>query len=482
MGLPLYIECQRHDEHRRDDRPVAGDFEILAKLGEGGMGVVYKARDSHLDCLVAIKVLPADRVADPDWRRRFVQEAKAASALNHPGIITIHDIAQHNGIDFIAMEFVEGHTLDHLVQRRGLPVGEAIGYAVQMADALAAAHAAGIVHRDLKPANVVVAANGRVKVLDFGLAKLIDPVQLAGHGEAPTMTVSAPATDRGVVVGTVAYMAPEQAAGTLVDARADIFSFGAVLYQMVAGRRAFQGDSPLSTLTAVMREEPTPLRQLLADIPLELERVVTRCLRKDPERRWQSMADIKVALRELKEESDSGRLAAPGQIAARKPRTWLVLTLGALGLVGVAAVLGARLWRLRADRPAPPTVALTAVPLTTYQGREREPTFSPDGNSVAFAWNGETENNWDIYIKLIGPGPPLRLTTDTAPDVSPAWSRDGRSIAFIRAHGGRATVVVVPALGGPERQVLEFPTPAEIGTVSSSRGRQTVGPSSWLDP
>ncbi len=440
-----------------------GHFEILAKLGEGGTGVVYKARDSHLDRLVAIKVLPSDRVADPDRRRRFVQEAKAASALNHPGIITIHDIAQHNGIDFIAMEYVEGHTLDHLIQRRGLPVGEAIGYAVQMADALAAAHAAGIVHRDLKPANVVVAANGRVKVLDFGLAKLIDRVQLAGDGDAPTMTLSGPATDRGVVVGTVAYMAPEQASGAQVDARADIFSFGAVLYEMVTGRRAFHGDSPLGTLTAVMREEPTPLRQLLADIPPELERVVTRCLRKDPERRWQSMADVKVALRELKEESDSGRLTATAAAGTRPTRTWSVLGLVALALVSTAAIATV-LWRQRAaDSPLASPAAFAAVPLTTYQGREREPTFSPDGNSVAFTWNGEAEENWDIYVKLIGPGPPLRLTTDPAADVSPAWSRDGRSIAFLRVLGDRTAVTLIPSLGGPERRVLEIPTSSVIG-------------------
>lgn len=430
-----------------------GHFEILEKLGEGGMGVVYKARDTHLDRLVAIKILPADKVADRDRRRRFAQEAKTASALNHPGIVTIHDITQHEGIDFIAMELVPGRTLDRVIPRHGLGLKETLDYGVQMADALAAAHAAGIVHRDLKPANLIVTEPGRIKVLDFGLAKLADRAGLPASDDAFTATRAAPLTDQSVIVGTVAYMSPEQAEGKAVDARTDIFSFGSVLYEMVTGQRAFQGDSPLSTLTAVLREEPKPISKVSEGVPHDLERIITRCLRKDPERRWQSMADVRVALLELKEESDSGGLTVSATGVRRPRRSWAVAA--ALTVAVAAGVIGAFLWRDRDARPEGPAGSFTAIPLTTYQGREQQPAFSPDGNSVAFTWNGETEENWDIYVNLIGPGSPQRLTTDPAMDLSPAWSPDGRSIAFVRVRAGRLTVVVVPSRGGPEREVLE---------------------------
>jgi eukaryotic-like serine/threonine-protein kinase len=430
-----------------------GHFEILEKLGEGGMGVVYKARDTHLDRLVAIKILPADKVADRDRRRRFAQEAKSASALNHPGIVTIHDIAQHEGIDFIAMEFVPGRTLDRVIPWHGFGLNETLDYGVQIADALAAAHAAGIVHRDLKPANVIVTEQGRIKVLDFGLAKLVDRPGLAARDDAPTATHPAPVTGHGVIVGTAAYMSPEQAEGKAVDARTDIFSFGSVLYEMVTGQRAFQGDSPLSTLTAVLREDPKPVSNIREGLPRELERVITRCLRKAPERRWQAMADVKVALRELKEEFDPGGLTLSAPAVPRPRRSFAIAA--ALTLAVAAGFIGVLLWRNRDARPKSPAVSFTAIPLTTYQGREQQPAFSPDGSSVAFTWNGETEENWDIYAKLIGPGSPQRLTTDQAMDLSPAWSPDGRSIAFVRVRGGRLIVVVVPSRGGPEREVLE---------------------------
>ena len=279
-------------------------YQILEKLGEGGMGVVYKARDTHLDRFVAIKVLPPDKVADPERRRRFVQEAKAASALNHPNIITIHDIAHQDGLDFIVMEYVAGKTLDQLIGRRGLSLNETLKCAIQIADGLAKAHGAGIIHRDLKPGNVMVTQDGLVKMLDFGLAKLTEAAVLSE--QEPTRTLG-PQTEEGAIVGTVAYMSPEQAQGKPVDARCDIFSFGSMLYEMVTGRQAFHGDTKISTLAAVINKEPEPLS---AEVPHDLEKLLTRCLRKQPERRFQHIADVKVALEELKEESDSGRLAS----------------------------------------------------------------------------------------------------------------------------------------------------------------------------
>ena len=219
-------------------------YEIAEKLGEGGMGVVYKARDTHLDSFVAIKVLPPENVADPQRKARFVQEAKAASALNHPNITHIYDISSDGGVDFIAMEYVAGKTLDHLIGRKGLALNETLKYAIQIAGALARARAAGIVHRDLKPSNIMVDEHGLVKVLDFGLAKLTETVTTGE--DAPTQTLRA-ATEKGMVVGTAAYMSPEQAEGIKVDARSDIFSFGSVLYKMRTGEQAFHGSSRLST-------------------------------------------------------------------------------------------------------------------------------------------------------------------------------------------------------------------------------------------
>ncbi len=309
-------------------------YEILEKLGEGGMGVVYKARDAHLDRFVAIKVLPPEKVADAERKRRFVHEAKSASALNHPNIITIYDIASDNGIDFIAMEYVPGKALNQLISRKGLSLGEALRYGVQIADALAAAHSAGIIHRDLKPGNVMVSGaperSGFVKVLDFGLAKLTDKVEASEREFTETMRQDdAPGTGEGTIVGTASYMSPEQAEGKKIDGRSDIFSFGALLYEMVTGRRAFHGDSKLSTLSAILREEPKPASQVVEGLPRELERIIARCLRKSPERRFQAMPDLKVALEELKEESDSGTLGAVVAPARRRVRRigWAVAIL-----------------------------------------------------------------------------------------------------------------------------------------------------------
>ena len=278
-------------------------YEIVKKLGEGDMGVVYKARDTKLDRYVALKVLSANAVSDPERKRRFIQEAKAASALNHPNIITIHEIAHENGLDFIIMEFVDGRTLDELIGRKGLKPNEALKYAIQAADALAKAHTAGIIHRDLKPANIMVNNDGLVKILDFGLAKLTE--RTVESGFEPTQTLELedrPVTEQGSVMGTIAYMSPEQAEGKQVDARSDIFSFGSVLYETIAGRRAFQGETKMATLAAILQREPRPIAEILPATPRDLEKAIARCLRKDPGRRFQSMADLKITLEEIKEE------------------------------------------------------------------------------------------------------------------------------------------------------------------------------------
>src|ERR1700674_5065604 len=295
-----------------------GHYRIDSKLGEGGMGVVYRAFDTHLDRAVAIKVLRPDATASPERKRRFVQEAKSASALNHPSIIHIYDIDTANlpdgPTDFIAMEFVPGKTLGQCIGKNGLSLQDTLKYGIQISDALARAHAAGIVHRDLKPANIIVADDGRVKLLDFGLAKLTEKIDNDPESATETMAAEEPQTEEGVIVGTVAYMSPEQAEGRKVDGRSDIFSFGSVLYEMVTARRAFEGGTKISTLSAILHKEPKSASEISPAVPMELEKIIARCLRKDPERRAQGIADIKLALEELKEESESGKLS--GQLAA----------------------------------------------------------------------------------------------------------------------------------------------------------------------
>jgi serine/threonine protein kinase/TolB-like protein len=285
-------------------------YKVIEKLGQGGMGLVYKARDLRLDRFVALKVLPAGMMADPEHKRRFVQEARAASALNHPNIITIHDVVNDNGIDLIVMEYVSGQTLGKLIGPKGLPLKDALTYAVQIADALAKAHFAGIIHRDLKPSNIMVTDTGLVKVLDFGLAKMVDQAQRGESRTAEPIGLEKTLTLEHKIAGTPAYMSPEQAGGRSVDARSDIFSFGVVLYEMITGARAFHGHDQLSILASLARDEPEKITTFAPLTPIELERAMLRALRKDPERRWQSMADLKMALTEVPAAPVSGHKQA----------------------------------------------------------------------------------------------------------------------------------------------------------------------------
>jgi Tol biopolymer transport system component/predicted Ser/Thr protein kinase len=438
-----------------------GHYEIIEKLGEGGMGIVYKAQDLHLDRPVALKVLPPDKMADPDRKQRFTQEAKAASALNHPNIITIHDITSEGGVDFIAMEYVAGKTLDQLIPRKGMRLTEALKVAVQVADALAAAHGVGIIHRDIKPSNVMVGAQGRVKVLDFGLVKLTGRDDSLASQET---TAAAVQTDAGRIVGTVSYMSPEQAQGRPVDTRSDIFSFGALLYEMVSGQRPFQGESSLHTLAAILEKDPPPVA---ADVPREVQKVITRCVRKDPERRFQLMKDLRVELEELREESDSGTLASAGQAARlRFRRGW------AVALAGATVVLAAAGWFLlvQSDRALPPP---RVMPLTTYPGLAEYPALSPDGTQVAFQWNGEKEDNTDIYVKMVGDTEARRLTTDPLPDTAPCWSPDGKRLAFHRpgADGQTGILFLISPVAGREQKLAKLPTLLATGCSWSPDGK-----------
>lgn len=407
-----------------------GRYDVIARLGGGGMGEVYRARDTRLGREVALKVLRPESLADPERKRRFEREARAASALDHPNIVTIFDIDRADGIDFIAMEHIPGKTLAELIGRKGLPVTEALKHAIQMASALAAAHGAGIVHRDLKPGNIMVTDSGQVKILDFGLAKLTE----RESGETITKQ-----TETGTVIGTPAYMSPEQAQGRHVDARSDIFSFGAVLYEMLTGRRAFQGDSTASTLAAVLKEEPKPAGEIASGLPPESEKILTRCLRKEPERRFQHMDDVKVA---LEEEIERG--------SNRRTRRERLLQL--LGAVTTVLIVAAGAWYAVSMR-RPGSLPLTAVPLTSFPGWETYPSLSPDGTQVAFSWDGGEPNSTDIYVQPVGGGQPIRLTTNPADDFNPTWSPDGTSIAFLRRQQDKLELLSIPPLGGPERKL-----------------------------
>ncbi len=412
-------------------------YQVISKLGAGGMGEVYLAEDTRLGRRVALKVLPRELADDAAGKARLIHEARAASALNHPNIVTLHDIGSEGGIDFLVMEYLAGKPLTEMIPRRGMPVKEALRCAVQIADALASAHAEGIVHRDLKPGNVMVTEEGLAKVLDFGLAKkfVVGP-------EAETETKL---TTEGAVLGTVAYMSPEQAEGKPVDARSDIFSFGALLYEMVTGRRPFERDSNLSTLAAILHQEPKPVHEVAPQTPLELEQIIARCLRKDPTRRFQHIDDVRVELEELRQETG---VPAP-QTGVPRRRRWLSV------LVAIAVVLALSLiwwWR------QPPAAGeLRAVPLASFAGRTWGPSLSPDGNRVAFVWNGEKQDSSQIYVMQIGGGAPVRITNQAGLPFSLAWSPDDRHIAFLRRfEGDRSAIMLVPPFGGPERKLAEI--------------------------
>ena len=414
-----------------------GPYLISELIGEGGMGLVFKARDTQLNRIVALKVLPADRLADPERKRRFLQEAKAASVLNHPNIVTVHGITQERDTDFIVMEFVSGRTLDQLIPGKGLPLKQAVRYGLEIADALAAAHAAGIIHRDIKPSNIMITEQGRVKVLDFGLAKLIEPEQPAEKDRTEPLTTKA-----GMVFGTAAYMSPEQAEGKRADTRSDIFSFGALLYQMLTGRRAFPGENVITILAAVINQEPPALGTLIPNAPRELEWVIERCLKKDPNRRIQHMVDVKIALEGALEQLESPSGPVP---ALRPRRRWIAPALAA-ALLGLA---GGGWLSLRVFHKDP----VTFQRLTFRRGDVTASRFAPNGDIVYSAvWDGA---NAALFVAQPGnrEARPLELPPATIESVSTS----GEMAILIGAGdtGSLGTLARVPLAGGAPRAILE---------------------------
>ena len=434
-----------------------GVFEVEGFAGAGGMGEVYRARDTRLDRHVALKILSPDATTDIRGRARLAYEARAIARLSHPHICALHDIGHHDGVDFLVMEYLDGETLASRLLRAPLPVAEAVRIAIQIADALDAAHAEGIVHSDLKPANIMLVSDssGRdgepeSKLLDFGLARF-QPTPRISESGIPAAD-HAESTRRGVIAGTPQYMAPEQVRGEEADPRSDIFSFGCVLCEMVSGHAAFAGGTAADVMSAILSADPSGLPidrsrsgGATANASRRLERVIRRCLEKEPDRRFNGMPDVKIELHAV------ARAVAETQL--RRSRRWA--TVAAVALVAIGVAVGPRL-RSRPS-PLPPPAAMKVVQLTSVNGLEIEPTFSPDGTQVTFSWNGEREDNYDIYVKTIGSSGVRRLTTDPAADTFPIWSPDGKQIAFLRDHaGGGTTVYSVLPSGGEERKLSDF--------------------------
>lgn len=445
-----------------------GSYEIVARLGAGAMGEVWRARDPQLDREVALKVLPPELAGDPDRLVRFEREAKALAALNHPSIIAIYTVESADGVRFLTTELVEGRTLDRLIPSGGMELEPFLSFAVPLADALAAAHARGVLHRDLKPTNVMVTEEGRVKVLDFGLAKLGEgpPENPEDMADAKTKSFEA-MTGEGRILGTVPYLSPEQVQGKRADARSDLFSMGSMFYEMAAGRRPFQGESSADVLSSILRDEPRPLGALRPEFPQQLGRILRHCLAKDPERRFQSAKDLRNELEDLRTEVSEGRLTAgaraplmPALGEHRKRWAWLALPATLVVIVGTlfASGLGNQLLGVfKRDRPdASGTSAMSGDRRVSrfdvllpddgimYHGFNPDLALSPDGSTLAFASFG------GVYLRRLDELETRRLEAAADYSSAPLFSPDGRNLAFI---GGNAIMsakrpFLVAALSG----------------------------------
>jgi Tol biopolymer transport system component len=424
-----------------------GHYEIVAKLGEGGMGEVYRARDERLRRDVAIKVLPESVASDPERRARLEREAQAVAALSHSNVLSIFDTGTHDNQLYIVTELLEGDTLRARLGTGPLPMRRAIEIAVEVARGLAAAHERQLVHRDLKPENIFLVDDGRVKILDFGLARRVATSSVGAE------TVAAPTrTDPGTVLGTVGYMAPEQVRDQPIDGRADLFAFGAVLYEMLTGQRAFRRDTPAETMTAILNEEPPELLRVRLDVPPALERIVRHCLEKNPSQRFQSARDVAFALEAL-----SGSDATTSQTAASAPvarRSWLLPAI-VLGAAAAIVTVWFAPWRTpRGDQTAAvPIVIGAAAHATTDDGLEVDPALSPDGRLLAYA--GGHARRMRVFIRAVAGGRTIPLSDGADPiEFQPRWSPDGSHILYV--SGGALTggaLLVAPALGGTARTV-----------------------------
>jgi Tol biopolymer transport system component/serine/threonine protein kinase len=419
-------------------------YKILEKLGSGGMGEVYVAEDTKLHRNVALKILPPE-MASEERRHRFEREAQAIAALNHPNIVTVFSVEEAEGVHFITMELVKGKTVTELISKKGMPLSKFFEVAIPLADAVSAAHEKGIIHRDLKPDNLMVSDEGRLKILDFGLAKLKQEFAQEGISELPTQSP----TQEGRVLGTVAYMSPEQAEGKKVDDRSDIFSIGIILYEMATGERPFRGDSAVSTLSSIIRDTPASVTELNPDVPRELSKVIRRCLVKEPGRRYQTAVDLRNELEELKQEVESGD-AVEGVHVAKPKIKWLVFATAAAAAV-IAGSLG---YLLRLSDVTPVHgIESTLTRLTSQTGVEYRPSLSPDGED--FVYERWESGDRDIYRQRVGGQTAFNLTEDsTADDRQPVFSPDGKQIAF-RSDREGGGIFLMGATGESVRRLTD---------------------------
>ena len=411
-------------------------YRLVRALGSGGMGDVYLADDTRLKRQIAIKILPAALAGQPDRLERFEREAQAVAALNHPNIVTLYSVEDADGTHFLTLEYVDGRTLADVKPKGGLPLKRLLSIASQVVDAVIAAHEHGIVHRDLKPANVMVTAGDRVKVLDFGLAKLREPADAAAMAGMPTREI----TGEGKIVGTVAYMSPEQAEGKPVGGRSDIFSIGVMLYELATGEAPFKGDTSLSVLSSILRDTPKAVTDVNAALPRDFARIVRHCLAKDPERRYQSAKDLRNELDDLQQSMQTGEAAAVVASSRSKPsRRVVAVTVGIAALV--AAALGTFWWSGAWRRSPSVFPAVTFSRLTIQEGAALEPSVSPDGKWVVYV--NSTSGNPDIYLQSVTGQTAINLTLDSSlADRTPSFSPDGESVVFRSEREGGGLFVM----------------------------------------